>query len=96
MTEPYRGGRPNRVDGNAAGGALSEAFGRDVTAAEGVCARCGRVAVLADAVAEVDEAGVILLCRGCGHTLLTYLVTEADAVLTLPGLREVRWRIDGG
>jgi hypothetical protein len=91
MSRPYRGARPDRVDGNAAGGVLMEAFGRDVTAAEGSCAHCRRVALLADAVAELDDAGVILLCRGCGHTLLTYLRTENAATLALPGLADIRW-----
>ena len=64
-------GHRTRVDGNAAGGILLEVFGRDMTSARAACAHCDREAELADAIAELDPAGVILLCRGCGRTLLT-------------------------
>ena len=84
-------GHVERVDGNAAGGYLAEVFGRDMTIARATCAHCERAAEVADAVAEVDEAGVILLCRGCGRTLLTYLRGEDGATLVIGALRELRW-----
>lgn len=87
--------RPRRVDGNAAGGLLLEIFGRDMTAARARCAHCDRIAAVADAVAEVDRTGVILLCRGCGRTLLTYLRTSGRATLTIGALTHLEWD-DGG
>jgi hypothetical protein len=80
-----------RVDGNAAGGVLFEAFGRDMTAAEGTCRHCARTGLLAEAIAELDDAGVILLCRGCRHTLLTYVHAASAHTLALPGLAQLRW-----
>lgn len=84
-------GQPTRVDGNAAGGFLLEIFGRDMTGARAHCAHCDHEAVLAEAVAELDDAGAILLCRGCGHTLLTYLRSDGRSTLTVGGLTRLVW-----
>lgn len=80
-----------RLDGNAAAGTLSEIFGRDMTLAEGACRHCGRTGPLAETTAELDDDGVILLCRGCGHTLLTYVHAAGTAELALSGLTVIRW-----
>ncbi|MGJ0388373.1 DUF6510 family protein [Microbacterium sp. CGR1] len=87
-------GHRERVDGNAAGGLLLEIFGRDMTGARAACAHCEHEAALADAIAELDAAGVILLCRGCGHTLLTYLRSTAERTLTIGGLTRLQWSPD--
>ncbi|MFJ2369954.1 DUF6510 family protein [Microbacterium sp. NPDC087665] len=84
-------GHHERVDGNAAGGYLLDIFGRDMTTARATCAHCERSSEVADAVAEVDAAGVILLCRGCGRTLLTYVRGADGEALVIGGLRELRW-----
>lgn len=81
-----------RLDGNAAAGALGELFGRDMTLAEGVCAHCRRSGPLAETIAEVDADGVILICRGCRHTLLTYVSTPGRTSFAAAGLTEIRWR----
>lgn len=83
-----------RVDGNAAGGLLLDLFGRDMTAARATCGHCEHEAVLADAVAELDDACVILLCRGCGHTLLTHLRADGRRTLTIGGLTRLEWTDD--
>ncbi|MFJ4252443.1 DUF6510 family protein [Microbacterium sp. NPDC090003] len=80
-----------RVDGNAAGGYLLELFGRDMTGARATCGHCARAAVIADAVAEIDGAGVILICRGCRRTLLTYLHREGRKTLRIDGLTTIEW-----
>lgn len=87
-------GHRKRVDGNAAGGMLLEFFGRDMTAARAACTHCEREADLADAVAELDPAGVILLCRGCGRTLLTCLRAEGRATLVIGALSRLSWPAD--
>lgn len=86
--------RARRVDGNAAGGLLLEIFGRDMTGARARCAHCRRAAAVADAVAELDDAGMILLCRGCGRTLLTYLRTGGRSTLTMGALVDLEWDDD--
>ncbi|MEX0158302.1 MULTISPECIES: DUF6510 family protein [unclassified Microbacterium] len=88
-------GHRTRVDGNAAGGILLEVFGRDMTSARAACAHCDREAELADAIAELDPAGVILLCRGCGRTLLTCLRDGGSATLAIGALSLLRWPADG-
>lgn len=94
MDAPHPGHR-TRVDGNAAGGILLELFGRDMTSARAACAHCDREAELADAIAELDPAGVILLCRGCGRTLLTCLRDGGSATLAIGALSLLRWPADG-
>lgn len=84
-------GHHDRVDGNAAGGLLLEIFGQDMTAARATCRHCAHEAALADAVAEIDDAGAILLCRGCRHTLLTCLRSQNEQTLTIGGLTRLRW-----
>lgn len=84
-------GHHHRVDGNAAGGLLLEIFGREMTTARATCRYCAQEAALADAVAEVDDAGVILLCRGCSPMLLTCLRVEGEQTLTIGGLTRLRW-----
>ncbi len=93
MDSPHPGHR-ERVDGNAAGGLLLELFGQDMTGARATCAHCDHEAALADAVAEMDAAGVILLCRGCGHTLVTYLRAEGRRTLSIGGLASLQWSAD--
>lgn len=73
------------VDGNALAGLLSELFDGDVTMLEGVCGGCGSRAPLADAVVEIDEAGAIVRCRGCTHTLATVL-RDGDGVRLVFGM----------
>jgi len=84
-------GHHEQLDGNAAGGLLLELFGRDMTDARAACAHCEHEAALADAVAEIDDAGMILLCRGCGHTLLTSLRSDGRQTLVIGGLRRLQW-----
>lgn len=89
-------GHHDRVDGNAAGGLLLEIFGQDMTAARATCRNCTHEAALADAVAEIDDAGAILLCRGCRHTLLTCLTLDGAHTLAIGTLTRLRWAaLDG-
>jgi len=75
-----------RLDGNAAAGVLSGLFRVDLTAAVVACRRCGERGPFAEVVAELDPEGLIVLCRGCRHTLLTYVHGPGGASLTLDGL----------
>jgi hypothetical protein len=84
-------GHHERVDGNAAGGILLDIFGRDMTGARAASAHCEHEGPLANAVAEVDDAGMILLCRGCGRTLLTAVRSDGVQTLVIGGLHRLRW-----
>ena len=86
------------VDGNAAAGMLADVFAGDVTSIVGVCAGCGSIAPLAEAVVEIDEVAAIIRCRGCTHTLATVLRGEAGTRIVIGMLREleVRAGVPGG
>ena len=58
------------LDGNAAGGILSEVFAADVTAALCTCNSCGGVAPVAAAHAYMDGPGTVLRCSSCGAALV--------------------------
>ncbi|CAD6008199.1 DUF6510 family protein [Agreia sp. COWG] len=75
-----------RVDGNAAAGALGEILRLDVTTAVAECRHCTASAALADAIVEQDAEGTIVLCRSCGHTLLTYVSREGRRYVEFAGL----------
>ena len=61
------------VDGNAVAGLLSDALQSDATLLKLTCGTCGDQSVLAEALVELDEAGAIVRCRSCTHTMLTLL-----------------------
>ncbi len=75
-----------RVDGNAASGVLTEIFTADMTLAQVTCRFCNLTGTLAETTAEIDEASVTLICRGCSHTLLRCMTTTAGHELSFPGL----------
>jgi hypothetical protein len=76
----------SRVDGNAAAGPLGEILRLDITTAVGTCRHCGSAAALSETVVERDDDGVILLCRSCGHTLVTYISRDGQQYLEFAGL----------
>ena len=78
------------VDGNAAAGMLADVFAGDVTSLVGVCAECGSIAPLAEAVVEIDEIAAIIRCRGCTHTLATVLRDPAGTRIVIGMLRELK------
>jgi Family of unknown function (DUF6510) len=82
--EPEVGRRVDRLDGNAAGGPLSEIFGLDLTDAIVECRHCERSCPLAEVVVELDPDGLVMICRGCRHQLLSYVWSG--------GVRRVRFQ----
>jgi hypothetical protein len=78
------------LDGNAAGGLLLEVFGREMTAARGMCASCGAVAALAEAVVYLRGPGTVARCRTCGAVLLVIARVRGVACVDLRGLQELR------
>ena len=79
----------SRVDGNAAAGPLGEILSIDITTAVGTCRHCGTAAPLSEAVVERDAEGVIVLCRPCGHTLVTYISRDGRQYLEFAGLKSL-------
>jgi hypothetical protein len=74
------------LDGNAAGGELSNLFAIDVTAAQGQCVHCGAKKRFAEAHLYMRGPGVVARCAVCQNILLR-LVNVGDRVfLDLRGM----------
>ena len=77
----------NHVDGNALGGLLIEAFGREMTDAPGCCATCGKVHALG-AMRVYRGAGDVMRCPTCDNvTIVTVVIRERTRI----HVRGVRW-----
>jgi hypothetical protein len=59
-----------RLDGNAVGGLLGEAFTFEATTAECACDRCGTVAHVGEAMAYMTEIGTVVRCATCDNVLI--------------------------
>ncbi|HLM50874.1 MAG TPA: DUF6510 family protein [Solirubrobacteraceae bacterium] len=79
-----------RVDGNAAGGALSELFGGvEMTTAVRTCPGCVRTSTLAEHVVYTQAAGMVLRCPHCGDVGLTLISGAETRIVTLEGTLRV-------
>jgi hypothetical protein len=75
-----------RYDGNAIAGPLGDIFRLDMTLATGECTNCGSVMLIADTVVEMDDAGFIVICPACTHTLFTVVRTAERTWIDLHGI----------
>ena len=73
-------------DGNAAAGELRDVFCVDVTAANGQCTKCGRVAALAQSRVYAFEPGIVIRCAACEHPLIRIAKGGGRTWLDLRGL----------
>lgn len=71
----------SHVDGNALAGALSLVFGRDMTAAESVCAECGDRHALATTLVYLRCPGMVMRCPNCSAAEV--VLTEIRGSLSL-------------
>jgi hypothetical protein len=74
------------VDTNAGAGELRSIFRDDVTAAEGQCARCGKVGPLGEGRVYAFAPGIVIRCRGCEQPLLRFVNGGSRLWLDLRGL----------
>ena len=65
-----RVGQALRLDGNAAGGLLSEIFVSDLTAAQTTCAYCGAIRALGALLVYAHRMGPVIRCPECGAVVL--------------------------
>jgi hypothetical protein len=80
------------LDGNVSGGALSEVFVAEVTAAAGCCEACGATRALGALRAYVGGPGTVLRCVQCEGVLLR-IVRDGDRCwVDLRGLRWLQFR----
>jgi hypothetical protein len=75
-----------RLDGNAAGGALREVFGREMTAALATCTGCGTVGPVGALLEYGHGMGVILRCPTCDTTVLRVVHTPGWLRLDASGI----------
>jgi Family of unknown function (DUF6510) len=75
-----------RYDGNAIAGPLGEIFRTDMTLATVECKSCGSAMRIPDTVVEMDDAGFIVICASCSHTLFTVVRGETRTWLDLNGV----------
>jgi hypothetical protein len=82
-----------RLDGNAVGGLLGEAFTFEATTAEGACDRCGTVAHVGEAMAYVTEIGTVVRCVTCDNALIRIAQNPRGYFLDLRGVSYLRFEI---
>ena len=61
---------PGHLDGNAVGGSLRDAFGREMTNVSERCADCGSVREVGALLAYTRGPGDVLRCPDCGAVLM--------------------------
>ena len=77
------------LDGNAIGGILYQAFGREMTMARAECGHCGARGVLAECEVYLGGPGVVVRCRIC-HSIVMVLVEVREMIcVDLDGLIEL-------
>lgn len=74
------------VDGNVLAGPLSELFQSDLTTASALCADCGSLAKLAQAMVYTDPMGLVVRCVNCDSVLLTIVETGQETCVDLSGI----------
>jgi Family of unknown function (DUF6510) len=84
-----RKGVCSTLDGNAAGGLLSEVFAFESTAARTTCAGCARVMVMGELRLFAIEMGVILRCPSCDGAVVRVARTPRGLWLDLKGAASV-------
>jgi len=75
------------LDGNAAGGFLSELFAFDVTAASVICEGCDTESEVAQALVYGGAMGALLRCAHCNHVVIRLVRTPHGFWLDMRGSR---------
>jgi hypothetical protein len=79
-----------RLDGNAAGGLLTEIFRIEMTSVETICAGCGARRPVGALMRYGHEMGAILRCADCDTAVLRVARTRDRLWLDLRGARALR------
>jgi hypothetical protein len=77
------------LDGNAIAGALHEAFGAEMTAAGGSCARCGTVSRMAELVVYAAGPGMVARCPTCVSVVVVVVEIRGVTQVHRTGLRSI-------
>ena len=84
-----------RLDGNAAAGLLSEAFGPEATAATARCGGCEAEGPVGTLLVYAHGMGAVLHCPGCGQVMIRIVHLREEVVLDMRGAVFLRLRVDG-
>ena len=84
-----------RLDGNAAAGLLSEAFGPEATGAVARCGGCGAEGPVGTLLVYAHGMGVVFHCPGCEHVMIRITHMREEVVLDMRGAVFLRLRVDG-
>jgi hypothetical protein len=79
----------NRVDGNAAGGILSELFVPDLTIARAKCAGCGTTRTIGALLVYAHGMGTVIRCPGCDRVVLRVSRTPTHMWLDATGATSI-------
>jgi hypothetical protein len=80
---------PPVLDAQAAAGALSQIFCRDVTTATAICSGCGRTGAFAELRLYGGQMGFVMRCPGCDLVLMRLARTPQGLWLEMQGLRSL-------
>jgi hypothetical protein len=84
-----RKGVCSTLDGNAAGGLLSEVFAFEATAARTTCAGCARISPIGELRLYAIELGAILRCPSCDEVVVRVARTPRGLWLDLKSAASV-------
>ncbi len=82
-------GERARLDGNVAGGILSEVFVPDLTTARATCANCGAVRAVGSLLVYAHGMGMVMRCPDCDSVVMRIARTPARLWLDATGARLV-------
>jgi len=78
-----------KLDGNAAGGLLSELFTHEATAALVRCASCGAEGAVATVQVYSQGPGTVLRCPGCEEVIMRFARIRGKLVADLRGVARI-------
>jgi hypothetical protein len=90
--EPIDPGEAIRLDGNAAGGLLWDAFGGEMTAALLRCGHCGREGEVGTLVAWTRGPGLVLRCPACLGLVIRVAEVSGSIAIDASGAAWLRRR----
>jgi hypothetical protein len=82
-----RVGEAVRLDGNAAGGILSEVFVPEITTTRATCANCGTIRALGALLVYAHGMGTVIRCPHCDAVVLRVARTPTRLWLDSMGAR---------
>jgi hypothetical protein len=79
------------LDGNAIGGMLYHAFGREMTMAQAECGRCERRGPLAECEVYLGGPGVVVRCHVCHDIVMVLVEVREMMCVDLGGLSSLEF-----